>query len=89
MTAPNAAAAFAVRGSLYGVFDRKTGEVLVVIEARDARQAIERANWVAPYFGWRHFEEGQVKEVEECPDRTPTFFENYFAALDRGDATLH
>lgn len=89
MKETDAVAAFAVRGSLYGVFDRKTGEVLVVVEARDVRQAKERADWVAPYFGWRHFEDDQLQQVEECPDRTPTFFENYFAALDRGEATLH
>lgn len=89
MTGPNAVAGFAVRGSLYGVFDRKTGEVLVVVEARDVLQAKERAHWVAPYFGWRYFEDDQLHEVEDCPDRTPTFFEDYFVALDRGGAKLH
>ena len=89
MTEPNAIAAFSVRGFLYGVFDKKTGEVLVVVEARDASQAKKRADWVAPFFGWRRFDESQLQEVEECPDRTPTFFEDYFAALDRGSETLH
>jgi hypothetical protein len=89
MTELNAVTAFSVRGSLFGVFDQKTGEMLVVVEARDASQAKQRANWVAPFFGWRRFDESQVREVEEFPDRTPTFFEDYFAALDRGGATLH
>jgi hypothetical protein len=80
---------FSFAGGLYGVFDLKTGKVLVIVEARDASQAKQRADWVAPFFGWRHFDENQVREVEECTDRTPTFFEDYFAALDRGNATLH
>ena len=89
MTAPKAAATFSVIGALYGVFDLKTGEVLVIVEARDATQAKQRADWVAPFFGWRHFDESQLRQIEECTDRTPTFFEDYFVALDRGDATLH
>lgn len=89
MAGLNVSAAFPAKSSLYGVFDRKTGQLLVVIEARDVSQAKQRADWVAPFFGWRRFEEDQLQEVEECPDRTPTFFENYFAALDRGTERLH
>lgn len=89
MTGRNDDGAFSVRGALYGVFDQKTGGLLVVVEAKDASQAKQRADWVAPFFGWRHFEESQVREVEACTDRTPTFFDDYFTALDRADATLH
>lgn len=89
MTLPNDAGTFSVNGLLYGVFDQKTGEILVIVEARDLSQAKQRADWVAPFFGWRHFDESQLRQIEECTDRTPTFFEDYFAVLDRGDASLH
>lgn len=89
MTSESSMSRFLVSGSLYGVFDRKTGELLVIVEARDTNQAKQRADWVAPFFGWRRFEEDQVREVSECTDRIPTFFEDYFVALDRDGATLH
>jgi hypothetical protein len=80
---------FPVKSLLFAVLDEKTGEALLVVEAADAQQAKLRANWVAPFFGWRHFNEDQLQQVDECPDRTPTFFAKYFAAVDRGSDTLH
>ena len=81
--------AFAVTTLLFAVLDKNSGEALLVVEAADAQQAKLRANWVAPFFGWRHFDEDQLQQVDECPDRTPTFFSDYFAAVDRGSDTLH
>ena len=82
--------AFAVATLLFAVLDKNSGVALLVVEAVDAKEAKQRADWVAPVFGWRHFDEDQLQQVAECPDRTPTFFADYFAAVDRGsDVTLH
>ena len=89
MTHEASAGVFPVGSLLFAVLDKKTGEALLVVEAADAQQAKLRANWVAPFFGGQLFEASQMKQVHECPDRTPTFFENYFAAVDRGSDTLH
>jgi hypothetical protein len=81
--------AFPLMKPLFAVLNKKTAQVLLVVEAADAQEAKLRANWVAPFFGWRHFEEDELQQVDEVPDRTPTFFENYFAGLGSLSETLH
>lgn len=74
---------------LFAVLDRNTAQVLLVLEAANTEEAKLRANWLAPFFGWKHFEEDQLRQVDECPDRTPTFFESYFDGLGSLSKTPH
>ena len=89
MTREAGEGAFPVATLLFAVLDKNSGEALLVVEAADVKEAKLRADWVAPFFGWRHFDEDQLQQVDECPDRTPTFFANYFAAVGRGSEVLH
>ena len=74
---------------LFAVLDMKEGELMFIVEAADAEEASFRANCVAPLFGWKFFEDGQLAAVDECPTGVPTFFDAFFGPLRPRASRVH
>ena len=74
---------------LFAVFDMRQGDLMFIVEAADAKEASFRANCVAPLFGWKFFEDGQVSPVDDVPTGVPTFYDSFFGPLRPTSSALH